>query len=76
MTSTDPRFTFDRRAVTRTPDAVLATLEFRERERPTLIRDVFLGPVFSRGEIVVDAGGEVRRQSQPANRVRAGRQQR
>lgn len=57
------RFTFDRRAVTRTPDAVLATLEFRERERPTLIRDVFLGPVFSRGEIVVDAGGEVRRTS-------------
>jgi len=57
------RFTFDRRAVSRTPDAVLATLEFRERERPTLIRDVLLGAVFSRGEIVVDAGGEVRRTS-------------
>ena len=54
------RFTFDRRHVSRAPEAVLATLEFRERERPTLIRDLSLGPVFSRGEIVMEAGGAIR----------------
>ena len=55
------RFTFDRRAVDRRPDTVLATLEFRERERPTLIYDLLLGPVFSRGDIVLDSSGAVRR---------------
>ena len=54
------RFRFDRRTVSRKPDAVLATLEFRERERPTLIRDLSLGPVFSRGEIIMDADGAIR----------------
>jgi hypothetical protein len=56
-----PRFRFDRRAIVRTPEATLVTLEFRERERPTLISDVRLGPVFSRGEIVTDAAGVIRR---------------
>jgi hypothetical protein len=55
------RFGFDRRSVTRTPDTTLVTLEFRERERPTLIRDERLGPVYSRGEIVADAAGVIRR---------------
>ena len=57
------RFRFDRRSVTRTPEGPLATLEFRERDRPTLIRDLSLGPVYSRGEIVVDAAGAIRRTS-------------
>jgi hypothetical protein len=54
------RFSFDRRRVDRLPGGTLVTLEFRERERPTLIRDERLGPVYSRGEIVVDAAGTVR----------------
>ena len=56
------RFSFDRRSITRAQDGTLVTLEFRERERPTLIRDERLGPIYSRGEIVADAtGGVVRR---------------
>lgn len=56
------RFGFDRRALVRTPE-VLATLEFRERERPTLIYDLSHGAVFSRGDILVDASGTIRQTS-------------
>lgn len=55
------RFTFDRRAVQREGNTTLVRLEFRERERPTLVRDENAGQVFSRGEIVTDAAGIVRR---------------
>ena len=55
------RFSFDRRAVKREGAVTLMTLEFRERERPTLVRDEKIGQVFSRGEIVTDASGVVRR---------------
>lgn len=57
------RFKFDRQSVARTTDGPLVTLAYRERERPTLIRDLFHGQIFSRGEIVVDAEGAVRRTS-------------
>ena len=56
-----PRFGFDRKSVARASDATLVTLEFREKERPTLIRDERLGPVYSRGEILADASGVIRR---------------
>jgi hypothetical protein len=57
------RFGFDRRRVERAADgSVVATLSFRERERPTLIRDLNHGQVFSRGELIVEVGtGRVRR---------------
>ena len=55
------RFRFDRRAVTKEGATALVTLEFRERDRPTLIRDATIGQVFSRGEIVTDAAGVIRR---------------
>jgi hypothetical protein len=54
------RFRFDRRAVSRTGNELLATVEFRERERPTLIRDLSLRPVYSRGDIVMDSSGRIR----------------
>lgn len=57
-----PRFTFERRRMTRDGDVVLVTLEFRERESPTLIRDLKHGRLFSQGEMVVEAAtGRVRR---------------
>ena len=55
------RFRFDRRTVVREPEATLVTLEFRERDRPTLIRDERLGTAYSRGEIVADDAGVIRR---------------
>jgi hypothetical protein len=56
------RFSFDRRRVERTDSDVLVTLAFREREAPTLIRDMQRGRVFSSGELLVEAGtGRVRR---------------
>ena len=55
------RFRFDRRSVSREGGTTLVTLEFRERDRPTLIRDAVAGPVFSRGEIVTDAAGVIRK---------------
>ena len=56
------RFSFDRKKVERSSDSVLVTLSFRERERPTLIRDLKLGNVFSRGELIVEADtGRIRR---------------
>jgi hypothetical protein len=57
-----PRFSFDRRRVERDGDVVLVAIEFRERETPTLIRDLEHGRVFSRGELLVEAAtGRVRR---------------
>ena len=62
-----PRVDFSRGGVTRSAEATIATLTFRERERPTLIqaerRDgPGTTPVYARGEIVVDAAtGTVRR---------------
>lgn len=56
------RFDFDRKRVERTQNAVLVTIEFAEEERPTLIRDLKTGPVFSRGELTVEAAtGRIRR---------------
>lgn len=59
------RFSFSTKAIDRSlPGIVLVTLGFRERERPTLVRDVGGRSVFSQGEIVVDAStGVVRRTS-------------
>ena len=43
------------------PDASLVTLGFRERERPTMVRNLDGGPVFSSGEMIVEpAGGIIR----------------
>jgi hypothetical protein len=56
------RFSFDRRRVQRTDDATLVTLEFSERDTPTLIRDPDGRPVHVKGEAIVEAGsGRVRR---------------
>jgi hypothetical protein len=50
------RFSFDiERTDRRDPGAVLATLAFRERERPTLVRPPSGGAAFARGEITMDA---------------------
>jgi hypothetical protein len=54
------RFSFDRKSVSRRPDGTLVTLEFRERERPTLIGDLSGRPVYSRGEVVMEPGGRIR----------------
>jgi hypothetical protein len=55
------RFSFDRRHVERTADAVLVTLAFEEKEPPTLIRDMKRGRVFSNGTVLVEAGtGRIR----------------
>jgi hypothetical protein len=52
---------FDRRAVTREGDIVLATLAFEERGRPTLVRGPE-GSMPGKGEIVLEAGtGVVRK---------------
>jgi hypothetical protein len=56
------RFSFDRTRVERAGDDVLATLAFKETGSPTLIYDLKLGRVFSKGELVVEAAtGRVRR---------------
>lgn len=56
------RFSFDRKTVTKSGDATLVTLAFTEKESPTLIYDLRRGRVFSRGELVVEAGsGRVHR---------------
>lgn len=44
-------------------DASLVTLTFRERERPTIIRDPGGRPVFTRGDLMVDARTGVIHQS-------------
>jgi hypothetical protein len=56
------RFSFGRHRVDRSGDTVLVTLTFAERESPTLIHDTKRGRVFSKGELVVEAGsGRIRR---------------
>jgi hypothetical protein len=57
------RFRFDVAAVDRSrPGLVLATLRFRERDRPTLVRRTNGSPVYSSGEITMDAStGVIRR---------------
>lgn len=56
------RFSFDRKRVERTGDTVLVTIAFTEKESPTLIHDPRRGRVFSKGELIVEAGpGRVRR---------------
>jgi hypothetical protein len=56
------RFSFDRARVERDGEAVLVTLAFKEKESPTLIRDVNRGRIFSTGTLVVEAAtGRVRR---------------
>jgi hypothetical protein len=50
------RFSFDvERTDRRHPGAVLATLAFRERERPTLVRPESGGATFARGTLTIDA---------------------
>ena len=56
------RFSFDRQEVIRNAGQTSARLSFRERERPTLVRDGENRPVYSRGEITIDAAtGRVER---------------
>jgi hypothetical protein len=55
-------FSFDRERVEERPDATLVTLAFEERRRPTIIRNARGNPVYSSGEITLEAGtGRVRR---------------
>ena len=56
------RFSFKRTRVQRGGRDVAVTLNFTEKETPTIIRDVRHGRVFSKGELVVDAAtGRIRR---------------
>jgi hypothetical protein len=55
-------FTFERKRVERAASGTLVTLAFTETSAPTLIRDLQLRPVFSKGELVIDAAtGRVHR---------------
>lgn len=57
-----PRFRFSVESVDRQPGVVLASLAFRERERPTLVRPESGGAAYARGTLTVDAAtGVVRR---------------
>jgi|RhiMethySRZTD1v2_1073278.scaffolds.fasta_scaffold18688_4 hypothetical protein len=61
----DPRYRdsvkFERRRVDRTGGATLVTLAFSQIKPPWLIHDLSLNPVFSTGELVIEAGtGRVR----------------
>jgi hypothetical protein len=49
------RFSFSRGRVERSGQTTLVTIQFRERQAPTLITDLKRGRVLSRGEMVVDA---------------------
>ncbi|GMV20792.1 MAG: hypothetical protein AMXMBFR57_07410 [Acidimicrobiia bacterium] len=56
------RFRFSRKEVTSTGDATLVRLEITERDRPTLIHGTNGQPVFTRGELLIDAvTGQLRR---------------
>jgi hypothetical protein len=56
------RFSFDREEVIRNAGQTSVRLSFRERERPTLVRDGDNRPVYSRGEVTIDAAtGRVER---------------
>ena len=50
-----PNFTFERKRVERAGGGTLVTLAFMEKAAPTLIRDLQLRPVFSRGSFLIDA---------------------
>ena len=55
------RFSFEPKGVERRPDATLVTIGFTESLAPTLIFDLDRKPVFSAGELTVEAGtGRVR----------------
>lgn len=49
------RFRFERREVTATETGPLVTLSFTERDRPTLILGSDMSPVYTRGELTIDA---------------------
>ena len=51
-----PRFRFDRRSVQLTEGTPLVTLEFTEKERPTLVQNLAGRPVYARGRLLVEAG--------------------
>jgi hypothetical protein len=56
-----PQFRFERKAVTADAGVTLVTLAFKEVDLPTLIHGVTGPPVFSTGELVVEAGtGRIR----------------
>lgn len=57
------RFSFDRTTlVVRAGGRPIVVLSFTEKQRPTLIRDVTYGPVYSKGELDIEAGsGTIRR---------------
>jgi hypothetical protein len=48
-------FSFDREEVIQAAGRTKVRLSFRERERPTLVRDAEGDPVYARGELTVDA---------------------
>ena len=62
------RFSFDRKQISKT-EPLLVTIEFKERDTPTLIFDLRRGGrVFSKGELVVEAEtGRIRRAVLTAN---------
>lgn len=49
------RFRFERKAVAPGDTGTLVTLAFTERDRPTLVQAASGGPVFTSGELVLDA---------------------
>jgi hypothetical protein len=57
-----PNFTFDRRRVERIAGGALVTVTFAEKGVPTLITDLQSRPVFSKGEMIIEAAtGRIRR---------------
>lgn len=48
-------FAFDREEVTQVGGRTKVRLSFRERRRPTLVRDEHGSPVYARGELTIDA---------------------
>lgn len=49
------RFRFERQSIVVSEDGTLVTLTFTERDRPTLVQGASGGPVFTRGEVTLDA---------------------
>lgn len=49
------RFRFERKEVTTSDGSTLVTLAFTERDRPTLILGSDMSPVYTRGELTIDA---------------------
>jgi len=55
-------FRFNRKDLAERDGVLVATLAFIEHDSPTLVRDADFGPVYSRGELIVEATtGRVRR---------------